>query len=811
MIPPRGARRRVLPLLGAAALAALLLSTAAPRALSGFAYFDDEGLHLATTTRLLAGARPYEDITFFYGPLDYAARALVHGVLGAPLTHEANRLVFLAAWTALAALLGAFTWRLTRSVWCAGLAGVLAFSDVHVLAREAGHPRDLLMLLGAGALLATCHVRRRASSSWPIAVLGAACAARALCKINSGAFLALALIPVFLACARLPAPRLARSASVVAAAILPAALMARSLMAGRHGALWAVSTLTVVTTVTALSATARSRPLRPGAVTPAVLAGGAVAVVILAATTLVGVSPEALLRGVVLDPARHGARFWWPLDVRLEVAVVPALLSLTGAALTVLTGQRAGVVAGLLTRGSGLVAFGVALWTWRDVRTSVLVGLPWAWLLLWPPGRRRLPFRAWLPRATLAALAALDLLVLYPVAGAQACEPHTWLGVVVAVALSDHVRHAHRALRRSDRRRLTIALVATGAALIAAPATLRPWTAWAAYRGLRPHGLSGATLIRAAPHEVALYTCLVENARANSDVFVGLPGAPSIELWSGRPVTSEFLLGAWPLYLSDDRQRRVVEELRRRERPLVLVDPRLLGFWLPDERARRVASQRPLMQHLRDDYEPWLRTPGPWLSVRRGADRSLLVPWLHAGPLDLGATEPRTVPWSLLLGAPDAPCTLSFVAEVTAPGVLVGDVPGALSSAEESRPIAYLGADGALRASLTGDAAHPLTSPGGLLGGGPHHVALTWSPGEQALWIDGRRVERGPAPARLAPLTVVLGGGAADGWPGAPRGWWPPRGRLRSVALHDRQLEPDEIASIASAALARRPDDATDR
>jgi len=105
---------------------------------SRFQPYDDESTFLLWDRHLLQGYALYDEVWSFFGPFPFLVRWLLHGLLGAPLTHEVVRLATLALWLAAAALLALAVYRMTRRLLLSALAHALVLLGLtpHLEARR---------------------------------------------------------------------------------------------------------------------------------------------------------------------------------------------------------------------------------------------------------------------------------------------------------------------------------------------------------------------------------------------------------------------------------------------------------------------------------------------------------------------------------------------------------------------------------------------------------------------------------------------------------------------------------------------------
>lgn len=773
-------------------------ATTAPRAFLGWHDLDDQGYFLVAVQGFLARGALYDETFSTYGAGSYLARGLVHGALGVPASHDGLRATLVAAWLAAAAAAGLITLRTTRSVALAALASLLVAALPPQFAFEAGHPRDLLALTVVVPLVAATG--RRSACPRTAWLVGGACGLAVMTKVNVGGALVLAWALVYVAGTRAPDRWGAvRPCFLVLAAAAPWALLGRRL--GDGGALRECLLLSGSIGLLGVALLAR-RPRRPALPTAwggRALLGASGAVLAVAASTLAtGTSLRGLVEGHLLRALRHAGLYFQPLQGSL--ASTAALLACSAAALAWVLAR------GPAPRGVALAArLGVVVpalvWWQRDPHQVLSWLLPWSWLALDldRPG----PARAWLPRAAVAGVGVLGALTIVPLACTHVVEAQLGLSLVLVSILQLGLRDGWRLIRPHavGRPRLrawyaagVVAFVAGGALLAWAPAP-GPAAAWRAYSSSWPLRQPGAERLRVELPIAAALGTLCETLRGHADGLVTWPGLGSLHAWTGLPPVTGDHVTAWMTLLDDAAQRRIVERLRERARPAAVVASRTA--WV----VGRDVSGSSLVRYVEDELRLW-RTVGFEVRLPGRLATADLPLWLRRRPLRLSGRGDDGVA-ALWLPSPDQAGqarTLELWFELEGPGVLVATAGVDFGDGAACRPLVYVGADGRARTQLRAGPQAPLVTDRPVLGG-RRHLAVTLDEAAERLFLDGALV--GEASRRGAEVprayAVVLGGGAAEGWPEARGGWWSPRGVVHAVALHDRALAPAEVTARVAA------------
>lgn len=152
-----------------------------------FSTYDDEGYFLLALERFRqAGSGAGEAWRFsHYGPFYYFVHSLL---VGASVTHDAERAAALWCWLAAGGLAGWFVWRVSHNVLLAASATLASVRVLSVVGQEPGHPQQVVAVLLA---LACVACERPGARRFCLA--GAVGVALLFTKINVGAFYLAAL------------------------------------------------------------------------------------------------------------------------------------------------------------------------------------------------------------------------------------------------------------------------------------------------------------------------------------------------------------------------------------------------------------------------------------------------------------------------------------------------------------------------------------------------------------------------------------------------------------------------------------------
>jgi hypothetical protein len=483
-------------------------------------------------------------------------------------------------WLAIAAVCAVATYRLTGNPAVTVASQLLVFQTLLPMRNEPPHPGGLLALLVAGVAV-TGSATGAARPGLAGAVIGVLLAVATLMKINVGLLGLLSVTLVLLAGAargRAGAARGLRLGVAAAFGLAPVALMAP--LAGEPP----VAAFLVLVTGSALAVAAVVLDTAPAAADPARLraecrglgvAFAAAAIASVGWALARGTSPGALLEGLVLGPARQLEAIALFLPVTAPAAA--GALAGLGVALAWIAARRTGRTAGWpATAIEGVVqlAAGAILWLVADERLpgGPLAPLPLLWLALLPPPGAPAPGVV-LGRRVLAALAVLQALHAYPVAGSQVAWATFLFVPVGAILIADGWRRSVAALapRAPWARPAGAALALAAVALVAASVHTTGQRLEAAYAAGVPLGLPGTEGIRVRPGQARLYRVLAATLAARCRTFVTMPGLNSLHLFSGVDPPSARNTTLWVALLSATQQAEVADRLARHAAPVCAV------------------------------------------------------------------------------------------------------------------------------------------------------------------------------------------------------------------------------------------------
>jgi hypothetical protein len=549
----------------------------------GFRDYDDEGYLLISLREYARGGPLYDVVYSQYGPAYYQLLTALFGLLGLEFTHAAGRAVVLGVWLSIGALCGLATYRLTGNLAVTVASQLLVFQTLLPMRNEPPHPGGLLALFLAGVVVTAPRlgVTRPGLAG---AVIGALLAVATLMKINVGLLGLLSVALVLLGATReTGAWRGLRLVTAAAFVLAPVALMAPLAAEPPVAAFLVLVAGSALAVALVLLDTAPAAAPDPAAARVECLALGAAFAATAGASVAWelarGTSPGALVEGLVLAPARQLETIALLLPVTAPAAA--AGLAGLGGALAWLAARRSGwttrpTATGI--EGAAQLAAGAFVWLVADERLPVspLAALPVLWLALLPrPGASAPGVTA--GRRVLVALAVLQALHAYPVAGSQVAWATFLFVPVGALLVADGWRRSVAALAPAAGPRPGWALPAgavlglAAVALVAATVRTTGQRLEAAYAAGVPLGLPGTGGIRVRPGQARLYRVLATTLAARCRTFVTMPGLNSLHLFSGVDPPSARNTTLWVALLSPAQQAEVADRLARVEAPVCAV------------------------------------------------------------------------------------------------------------------------------------------------------------------------------------------------------------------------------------------------
>jgi hypothetical protein len=543
-----------------------------------FQPYDDEGFLLLTVRGYLAGHALYSDLPTYYGPFFYEIVGGFFKLTGFDITNDSGRLVTLFVWL-LASLAGGLgVYQLTRSLLLAVSAQLMTFNLLAALTNEPIQPGGLASLLLCGLVLMAAY-----RSRWPRATagfIGALVAAAVLVKINVGTFAAMAVAFAFASSLTGWWRRLLLPASGLMLSVAPFALMARLL--DRDWVLnFALAAASAAAALTITMIAAGPKQTVPAA--PRLLIGGGlvVAIATIGVVLLGGTRLSDLANSIVISPFRQPLVFVIPFNVKFWVVVCAAASLAFAIAVAGAWRSRPFPPA---VAATARIAVGALMWICVLLPPSYLlmVGVPLVWVPALAPGDGLGSPTDRYARLLLPALAAMESLQAYPVAGTQVSIASLGVVFVGAITLNDGVRQLRDwAGGRSRPRLVAAANFVPLAALILSVAATSLWASVAAesYTRGSPSGLQGAGLLRLAPKQRTTLSSLSMSIRQVCTSFITMPGMSSLYIWTGQEAPAPLFDSEWMFFVDSAHQQLIVDQVRTLPGMCVVRNDAVLKFW----------------------------------------------------------------------------------------------------------------------------------------------------------------------------------------------------------------------------------------
>jgi hypothetical protein len=408
-----------------------------------FRPWDDEGFFEYGIRLFLQGHPVYSGFYSDYGPFFYELWGALFKLAGRTISTDAGRTIQVGIWALASLALGFASHRLTRRLAIGISVQSLAFVSLWVMDNEPMHPGGLIVLLLAiAACVVAFGLDQRPRGT--LFALGAIVACVGLIKVNQGGYALIAL--AFATVMAHPTLRARAWLRGLAAVVVVGA--GPLLMYSELGQQWAqryaiiavggTLALCIVATSVSLGAEENARtPLLSAGRFTAWWAGGVIVagIVIVVAILALGSSLGAFISDTLIKPASTGSILATePIALGSNV-VIWALLAVAAAWGLQRSGalELADHVSGLVT-GLPRVLIGIAIWFSvasippLSIAPDAVFALAMvlAWVAAVPPLNSPQSPRRYFVRLFITALALLEALDAYPVAGSQ-----VWFGAAL--------------------------------------------------------------------------------------------------------------------------------------------------------------------------------------------------------------------------------------------------------------------------------------------------------------------------------------------------------------------------------------------
>jgi hypothetical protein len=553
---------------------------------NGFKAYDDEGYFLITVTDYVSGHPLFTQALPIFGPFYSEIMGGLFKLLGLAPGHDNGRSLTLVVWLMASLAGGLASFWLTRNAWLGLAAEFVTFRALTALVSEPMHPSGLAALLLVGLVgAAACRAGRPRATA---AVIGALVGALCLIKINVGGFAAIAV--AFAWAGSLPHPwrRVLLPFMAVLMAVLPLVLMA-----GRLSDSWALefAVLEVLSAaavgVACVMATPRPLPV-PAAKWLSI--GGAVLVIASVGIAVAGgTALENLVSGTFLKPLRLPQLFAVPPTIGVGNDLWAAFWLVAAIA-----------ICGPFARGgsipaAGLVRVFAGFTIWLAViflpSSMFLLGLPLAWIATQAPGDGKPNSAIAYFRLFVPALAVLESLQAYPVAGPEQSIAALGLVPLGAIILNDGIRQLQA---NAARRKAAVSIAPAAFVISFGSFLLFGYVAMVGFASAAPLGLHGAESVRVPAKQGAQLRALVASIDRVCPSFITYPGMDSFYLWTAQEPPAEVSSQVWWLVLTNQEQQSLVNQLEPIQRLCVVKNQRVIDMYAQG----REVPKRPLVDYI---------------------------------------------------------------------------------------------------------------------------------------------------------------------------------------------------------------------
>jgi len=592
-----------------------------------FAPYDDSGYFINSIRLFNAGQTLYNRVWTDYGPFSYELWAAVFRLTGQTLTTDSGRVTIVALWLLTSLLLGLSCQRLTGRLTIGVIAQMLSFSLLAALEKEPMHASGAVcLLLGLTIVVAAFVLPRRPRAA--LLALGALVAALALTKINVGGYAAIATAYATV----IALPTLSKVAPLrwlVAAAVIGVGPL---LMAGNLSERWvqeyaflAVSGALALVLVSDASTRSGSGEAATARRWIGWLLSGfaACAVLVVGIVLALGSSLGAFLEETIAVPLNQSHALIAPISFNGAYIAVGLLMIPTAWAVRRARAGSPRAAQPRLAGALGRILAALAIWLWlvlvpHGANFSLAITL--AWVAAIPSSRDDDSLHSRFVRVFLPALAILQALVAYPVAGSQVRFGSLLFVVCGAVCLADGWSDleawsaASASLSLHIARRIMVAFAATLAVVLALAYVVRPMLSSQKTYDANPRlPIAGASRLHLPATQVATFTHITTLLRAHCKSVITLPGMLSFNLWSGLPAPSGLTAEPFWHLLSHAQEQSALASARASAGLCAVRNDGLAAFW----DSGQPLPQVPLVRFIEREFSPIAQYRGYVVSVRR--------------------------------------------------------------------------------------------------------------------------------------------------------------------------------------------------
>lgn len=587
--PPRYARLSA-PGLFYLLLVAILIICAATFFYSsntGMEPFDDEGFFLITLRDFARGKRIFEQFYTIYGPVHYLYLQTVFALLRLPFDQAGIREAAMFSSLLVTALLSAAAYKLTDRPVLAATAGMFIGKCTEGFGSAPGHPGESILVIVA-TLLFFLSAASAGRTTGP--ALAAAAALVCLCKFNIGLFV-LAAALVFAAWRPAKGAISPALFSIISTATMLLPLAMAGGVSGRPEQIQYFLSIEIGFMLTIAAA------FNCGGKTYVndILAAIAVFIALVAAggglLILSGISAKNVAWGLFLQHAG----IWSSYELLPPLSWAAGLINISSIAFF-LCRNRLIAMSGILPFLA--LIYGMAelllIYTNHPV-TAFQFGLAFLWLpalMVQRSGKYGLIE----PLMALVFVGMFLCLMTYPRILAndwQICF------AILSLAAIDRGWRSLPRLPLIEKLESSHSLVGACACIvILLSLLLNLRTAGRSYASYQPLNLPGSGAVRVEPERVSDLHRISNQIRAAAGTLFTVPGAASLNLWTGVPPPTGFNFTNWIAHFPLELQEQIVVSLRLADRPVVVWNEALLEFW----NIRPPYPTSPLLEYISRNY-----------------------------------------------------------------------------------------------------------------------------------------------------------------------------------------------------------------
>jgi hypothetical protein len=283
--------------------------------------------------------------------------------------------------------------------------------------------------------------------------------------------------------------------------------------------------------------------------------------------------------GLVVAPLQFPRLFTLPVTLNAGSDVIAAFAFAVAIAVSVRHAipEGSAMAAGLVRVGAGVVMWLLVL----VLPVSIfLFALPFAWMASRAPNEDGVDPVGGYARVLLPALAVVESLQAYPIAGSQLSMAGLGLVPVGAIILGDGIRQLRAASVAAGGMVKAVGAVAPTLLVINVVALIvLAFTVTAAFVTGTPLGLPGAESIRLQAQSAADLRHLVAAVDRGCSSFITFPGMNSFYIWTAKDPPTPVRVEVWWLVLDTNQQQALVQQLTGTPRLCVIKNQHVIDMW----------------------------------------------------------------------------------------------------------------------------------------------------------------------------------------------------------------------------------------